>query len=550
MSERPDPLAGPTWLAVPTVSDLLARAATLWPDRDAVIYPDERRTFAELYAGATQAARALIGLGVRRGDRVGILMPNMLEFLDVLFGCHLVGAVPVTINARYKPRELRHVAGDAGLRVIVTTDVIADYAPFVDLLARSFEDSRPETLEQLVMLGESEPEGYVSRADWLALAEGHAHVDVDALRRSVRLRDVAVVMYTSGTTSHPRGCPLTHEALARTALCVAERFDLSEEERFWDPLPLFHMAGLLPTVANLVRGGATLSMLHFEPGVALAMMSQERATFAYPAFPTITQALVHHPDFASSDLTRIRGILETGPAPYLRSVENAFPAAKVVSSYGLTEAGGVISYSHLDEPFDLRTGTCGRPFPGIDIRIVDLETGEDCAPGDPGEIRVAGPGLFEGYLNDPEHTAERTDALGYLCTGDLGTMDAEGRINYVGRTKDMLKVGGENVAAAEIEAHLQSHSAVKIAQVVGVSDTRLQEVPAAFVELVPGAEVTEDELVAWCRSELASFKVPRRVVFVTEWPMSTTKIQKYRLREQIELLVHGEPAGQPAASVT
>jgi acyl-CoA synthetase (AMP-forming)/AMP-acid ligase II len=534
-----DDFGGPTWMAVPTVAGLLNRAATLWPDSDAVIYPDERRTFSQLLAGAEQSARALHGLGVRRGDAVGILMPNMMAFLDVLFGCHLLGAVPVTVNARYKPRELRHVAGDANLKVLVTTDRIAEYAPFVDLLERSFREGKPASLEHLVMIGDSTPAGYVSRAEWLALAEANKGVDVIALSQSVRLRDVAVVMYTSGTTSHPRGCPLTHEALARTALCVADRFELTADERFWDPLPLFHMAGLLPTIANLSRGGAILSMLHFDPTVALAQMSREGATFAYPAFPTITQALVHHPDFATSDLSKVRGILETGPAGYLRQVEAAFGGAKVLSSYGLTEAGGVISYSHLDESFEERTATCGTPFPGMRVRIVDAETGLDCPVGQTGEIRVAGPDLFEGYLNDAEHTRDRTDEQGYLCTGDLGALDEKGRISYVGRLKDMLKVGGENVAVAEIEAHLQGHPAVKIAAVVGLSDERLQEVPAAFVELAPGTSVTAEELIEWCRGELASFKVPRHVTFVTEWPMSTTKIQKFKLREEIEATVHG-----------
>jgi acyl-CoA synthetase (AMP-forming)/AMP-acid ligase II len=244
----------------------------------------------------------------------------------------------------------------------------------------------------------------------------------------------------------------------------------------------------------------------------------------------------------------VRGILETGPASYLQSVESTFPRAKVLSSYGLTEAGGVVSYSHLEDSFALRTETCGRPFPGMRVRIVDPVTGQERAPGDVGEIRVTGPGMFEGYLNDPEHTRERTDEQGYLRTGDLGTVDAEGRISYVGRLKDMLKVGGENVAVAEIEAHLQTHPAVKLAAVVGLSDERLQQVPVAFVELVPGAEVTAEALIAWCRDELASFKVPRHVRFVTEWPMSTTKIQKCTLRVEIEVAGHGVAQGEGASA--
>ncbi|MER6982384.1 class I adenylate-forming enzyme family protein [Streptomyces carpinensis] len=532
-----------TQLQVPTVGDLLYRAAADWPDRDAVVFPDERSTFSGLRNGAERAARSLLSLGVGRGDRVGILMPNRISFLEVFFGCHVIGAVPVLVNARYKPKELRHVAHDAGLSVIVTTDVNAEHTPFVDLLARSFADERPPALRHLVVLGTSSPPGHVDQAAWDRGAACRAGTDLHALRSQVGGRDIAVIMYTSGTTSAPRGCPLSHQALARTAMCVADRFSLTEDERFWDPLPLFHMSGLLPTIANISRGGAVLSMLHFDPDVAVRQLVEERATFAYPAFSTITQALVHHTDFASSDLTRIRGILETGPADYLRGVEAAFPGAKVVSSYGLTEAGGVITYSHLEESFEERIGTTGRPFAGMRIRIVDPETGLECPAGVPGEIRVAGPGMFEGYLNDPAYTAERTDEQGFLRTGDLGTLDAQGRVTYTGRLKDMLKVGGENVAAAEIEAHLGQHPGVKIAQVVGVSDARLIEVPVAFVELAPNRQVAPQELIEHCRLALAGFKVPRHVFFVDEWPMSTTKIQKFRLRELAEEQVHGTSGG-------
>ncbi|PXY29439.1 hypothetical protein BAY59_15060 [Prauserella coralliicola] len=526
--------------AVPTVGEALTRAAERWPDADAVVYPERRHTYAELLARSRLAARSLAGLGIGPGERIGILMPNCLEFLEVFFGAHLAGIVPVTVNARYKPKELRHVVADAELAALVTTDLVAEYVPFVDLLGRAFADGTPPRLRTRVLLGASSPEGYVDQAAWDGAAHAVDPATVAARGARVRADDIAVIMYTSGTTSSPRGCPLTHGALMRTADCVAERFALTERERFWDPLPLFHMAGLLPTLANVLRGGATLSMTHIDAGTALRQLVEERATFAYPAFPTITQSLIHHPGFASADLSRIRAVLDTAPADTLRQVQAAFPQAKVVGSYGLTEAGGVITYSHLDDPLELRVTTAGRPFPGMRVAIVDPVTEQECPAGVTGEIRVSGPGMFTGYLNDPETTAARTDPRGRLRTGDLGSVDESGRITYTGRLKDMLKVGGENVAAAEIEAHLAQHPAVKIAAVVGVPHPRLQEVPVAFVELVPGHDVTEEDLIAHCRGELARFKVPRRVWFVTEWPMSTTKIQKFRLREQAAERVRGE----------
>lgn len=546
----PDNAAGSTEpLTAPTGPQLLAHAARQWPDSEAIVYPHARRTFRELSDGALRNARALIALGVQPGQRVGILMPNCPEFLETFFACHLVGAAPVTINARYKPGELRHVSHDAQLAVIVTTDLIADFAPFADLLASAFSDGRPASLRHLVMLGSAPHDGYLDREAMDRLAQSVPPERVSERSGRVTPDAIAVVMYTSGTTAAPRGCPLTHRALFRTAVSVADRFELTDTERFWNPLPLFHMGGLLPTMANLYRGGTTVSQVHFEADIALRQFEDEKITFAYPTFPTITQAIIHHPQFAHTNLSRIRCVLDVAPPQVLAAVESAFPAAKVVTSYGLTEAGGVITYGHLDDPAELRFTTAGRPFPGMRVRVVDPDTGHERAPGQVGELRVAGVGMFDGYLNDPGHTAARTDEQGYLCTGDLGALDEAGRVSYAGRVKDMLKVGGENVAAAEIEAQLALHPAVKIAQVVGVPDGRLVEVAAAFVELVDGASVTEGELIRHCQAALASFKVPRYIRFVRDWPLSTTKIQKFRLREQIRAEIGENTTAPPLRPV-
>jgi acyl-CoA synthetase (AMP-forming)/AMP-acid ligase II len=273
-------------------------------------------------------------------------------------------------------------------------------------------------------------------------------------------------------------------------------------------------------------------MTHFEPGAALRQMATEQATFAYPTFPTITQTLIHHPEYDRTDLSRVRAILDVGPPDTLREVQARWPQAVLLTSYGLTEGGGVVCFSHLEDSEDDRVTTAGRPFRGMEIRIADEETDDELPRGQVGQILVRGPGLFDGYHKDAERTAEVMRG-GWLHTGDLGVMDEDGRVAYAGRTKDMLKVGGENVAALEIEAFLNAHPAVKIAQVVGVPDAKYIEVPAAFVELAPGQEVTEQELADHCRGTIASYKVPRYVRFVQEWPMSTTKIQKHRLRESL-----------------
>jgi acyl-CoA synthetase (AMP-forming)/AMP-acid ligase II len=338
------------------------------------------------------------------------------------------------------------------------------------------------------------------------------------------------MMYTSGTTADPKGCLISHEALVRTAVAVSDRFELTEDERLWDPLPLFHMAGLLQLTAIVHTGGTFLTMTHFEPAAAIRQMEQERCTFAYPCFPTITQSIVHHPRFDPSRLRDVRAVLDTATPDTLREIGARWDGVPVLTSYGLTEGGGVVAFSHLHDPEEKRVTTGGRPLRGMQVRITDPETDEELPVGEVGQILVRGPGIFDGYHGDPEKTAEAMRG-GWLHTGDLGTVDEDGRVSYRGRSKDMLKVGGENVAALEIEAFLETHPAVKIAQVVGVPDPKYLEVPAAFVELTPGAHATEDELIAHCRGRVASFKVPRHVRFVDEWPMSATKIQKHRLRE-------------------
>jgi acyl-CoA synthetase (AMP-forming)/AMP-acid ligase II len=272
-------------------------------------------------------------------------------------------------------------------------------------------------------------------------------------------------------------------------------------------------------------------MTHFEPGSALRQIAGERSTFMFPTFPTITQSLIHHPDFAATELSTVRGLLDTGPPESLREVERRF-GIPVVTSYGLTEAGGVIAFGHLEDPAEKRSTTGGRPFRGMEARVVDAETEVDLPAGETGSMLLRGPGLFDGYHKDPEQTAT-VMAGGWLHTGDLGRIDEEGRVSYGGRLKDMLKVGGENVSALEVEAFLCLHPAVKVVAVVGVPDARYFEVPAAFVERVPGADVSEDELIDHCRGQIATFKIPRYVRFVEEWPMSATKIQKHRLRDSL-----------------
>jgi acyl-CoA synthetase (AMP-forming)/AMP-acid ligase II len=534
-------VAGAHRIDVTTVADLYLRAADRFADRPAVIFPERRLTYAELIDAAWQHARSLRALGVGQGSHVGILMANCPEYVELLLGTCLLGACAVPMNARYKPPELAYVVENADLEVVVTSDRISDHADFAALLHAALpglaEGSAPLSLaaapklRAAVMLGGTSPAGFIDAAAFAALATDVPDEAVDALRVETSVRNPAIMMYTSGTTAHPKGCPLDHEMLVRNGINMnRSRYFLDAEDVFWAPLPMFHMAAILPMLACADAGAAMASMTHIDAGEALDMLERERVTIAFPAFPTVTNELINHPRFASTDLSRIRRINNVAPVDMLVRFQEAFPQAVQTGAYGLTECGGVISFNHPDEPLDKRLNTCGVPFPGIRVRIVDPDTGEDLPTGTRGELWAKGYCVFSGYYKSPEKNAEAF-ADGWFRTGDLCSLDDDGAIRFHGRLKDMLKVGGENVAALEIESHLSRHPAVALAQVIGRPDARLEEVPVAFIELKPGMQASEEELIAHCKGQLASFKVPRAVRFVQAWPMSSTKVQKYRLRE-------------------
>jgi acyl-CoA synthetase (AMP-forming)/AMP-acid ligase II len=345
--------------------------------------------------------------------------------------------------------------------------------------------------------------------------------------------DTALVFYTSGTTANPKGCLLSHGAVTRNFHNFAAVFELTGDDRIWDPLPFFHLASLIPFGALMGVGGCYVSMTHFDADLATRMLHEEDVTVIYSLFPTITQDLLHHEHFEARRPRRARLICNIAPVEMQRQVQRAFAPARLVSAYGITEATGTVCYSMPGDSDELRATTCGRPFPGVEAAIIDLETGARLGPGQRGELLLRGYLIFKGYFRDEENTRRAIDGDGWLHTGDICTLDEDGNIVYLGRDKDMLKVGGENVAAIEIESLLAQHPAVKLAQVVGVPHPRLVEVPAAFVELAPGHEASEEELIEFCRGQIARFKVPHHVRFVTEWPMSATKIQKFRLRDQL-----------------
>ncbi|WP_433781248.1 class I adenylate-forming enzyme family protein [Actinomycetospora sp. CA-101289] len=507
---------------VTTLFELVDESAAIDPDAEALVFADgERLTVGALAERSVRHAAALLALGVAAGDRVALLLPASADLVALLLAVTRVGAVAVPVNARYRPAEVRHVVVHSGAALVVCAPAPTPGAPDLADLARSAvaEGPTPElrALVTLNELGEHTP-------DPAAVADAQA---------GTRVRDPAVLVYTSGTTAAPKGALLAHEALVRLAAGIAARMALTPADRIWTAIPLFHGGGITFAFAALTARAAFVHPGHFDPTTTPALLEAERITVALAAFETIWLPVLDRPDWPDRDLSRIRLVMAVGVPERLRMMAARVPQAVHVSCVAMTESSAFLALGRLDDPLEARLTTGGHPMPGMRCRVVDPETGADLPPGTPGELLFRGPTAFDGYFRDPAATAATIDPQGWVLTGDVVTVDAEGRVTFRSRLKDMLKVGGENVSAAEIEDHLLGHPAVGVVAVVAAPDARYVEVPAAFVQLAPGASATAEELVAHCTGRIASFRVPRYVRFVTEWPMSGTKIRKVELRARI-----------------
>lgn len=543
------------YLTLTTMGDLLVRNAVEVPDRTFLVIGDDRVTYAEMHERAMAVARALIAHGIRRGDRVGLLMPNSAEFLDVVFGAAYVGAVAVPINSRFRRAELRHVVPDSGSQLLFLNDAadqreqdaVRLHERLVDAFPIIAEHPEPTSspgdrlhladapdLAHIVAFNAPSGPGVVGGKAFLAAGEAVAPEEVTHRRCGVAIRDLAMMFYTSGTTSHPKGCRLTHESLVRVGTMTARRFGYRDGDVMFDPLPMFHTASTQPMLATMDVRGTFVSMVHPDPEEGLALIRDEGVTVMFTAFPAITEGLLNHPSYdPDTTFANVRVLFNVAPPGAQHAIQRRLPHTTLVNAFGMTETAGSATMVFPDDDDEARLETQGLPFPGVEVEVRG-EDNQPLPPGEMGEIVLRGPTRFECYHNAPDKNAETIEPDGWWHSGDLGRLRPDGRLVFLGRIKDMLKVGGENVAAIEIESHLQAHPAVKIAQVIGYPDPTYGEVPAAFIELRPGATATEEEIVAHCRGEIAGFKVPRYVRFVTEWPMSSTKVQKFRLREQLE----------------
>ncbi len=530
----------------PITSKFLSSVRDL-PDRPILIFPDETVSYQELHDRALKIAKSLHSMDIRRGDHVGILMANSIEYVEVLFGIAFLGAIPVLYNGRFKAREIAHVTSDADIKIIVTSDQIDEHIDYGELLCSALpglETSLYEktgsqipdapSLQGAVMLGGKTIAGFIDDKEFKAMGEQISDETISSSLQKIRVEDPAIMFYTSGTTAMPKGCYLNHIVLQHAGVVGGvENLGLSEGDKVFAPLPMFHTAFSQPFSGILHVGGTLISMKHFEAKPALDLIHKERPTAMFPAFAMITNEIIAQPEYRNDSFKSVRTIVNVGPEDVLMQLQAKMPHTKQITVFGMTETGGSVCMGNLELSDVERTQTCGPALPGNKIEIRDPETNEKLPPNTPGEIVAKGIGVFSGYHNAPEKNAETFDSDGWFHTGDLGEQTENGEIIFSGRLKDMLKVGGENVASVEVEGFLSTHDGVKLAAIVGLPDEKYGEVPIAYIEREEGSAVSEEEIIEYCKGQIASFKIPRHVRFLTEWPMGATKILKYELRERI-----------------
>jgi fatty-acyl-CoA synthase len=513
----------------------LARQAAERPQEEALVIDGRRLTWADLAREVERMAAGLRTLGIRRGDHVAVLMGNSLEWVIFFYAAATVGAVTVPVNTRFKADELAYCLKQADVKLLFLVDrfLKIDFVPMLRQICPAVDTRLPDPalplLGQVIVLGSNVPTGALTLDAMLAAGAAAAAAE------TVQPDDVLLMQFTSGTTSYPKGVMLTHDNMLRNAAYVAERFDCRPGDRYYSARPFYHVAGTtLSLLAALAVGACLISSSTFEPGEALRVMAEERCTLT-SGNDTMFLMLMNHPEFGRHHLVLRGGWASAGPEASRQIVER-MGMRGVCHAYGLSETSPNVSMSWYNDDLEKRIQGWGHVLEGVEVRIADPESGNDQPPGRLGEILVRGWSVMRGYYKMPEQTAKAIDPDGWLHSGDLGLVDGDGRLRFLTRIKDVFRVGGENVAPAEVEDVLHRHPAIKQAQVIGVPDSRLVEVPAAYVILREGVQAAPGEIIDWCRERMANFRVPRYVKIIDTFEnigmTGSAKVQKNRLRAQ------------------
>jgi fatty-acyl-CoA synthase len=533
MSEAQSPIRIP-------LHSVLLQVALARPDADALVDETRRLTYGQLLSAVDEVARSMLAMDLKPGDHIGLLRANSVEWAVYWYAAASLGLVTVPLNTRFRVEELSYGLAHEDIRVLFCVDRFLDKIDFVGMLqqiepavASSLPGAQLPMLRSVVIDGVNVPQGALCVQDFLVAGRAVSDAQLQEARARVQADDTLLIQLTSGTTSYPKGVMLSHASMLGVAKSVAQRIGVRPTDRYFSPRPFYHVSGsTMSLLVALVEGACLVTAQTFNPAQALEAMATERCTLT-SGNDTMFLMMLADPSFDPSRL-RLRGGWAAASPHILRDVVELMGAVDICNAYGLSEAAPNLVVSGASEPLDQRIDGYMLPHAGIRIEIRDPETGTALPHGEIGEICAHGWSLMKGYYKLPEKTAEALRD-GWLHTGDLGEMGADGRLRFVGRLKDMFRVGGENVSPLEVEQVLLKHPAVELAQVVGVPDARLGEVPAAYVTLRNGQALETEALIAFCKDRAANFKVPRYVSIVEDFESigmtGSSKVQKNRLRE-------------------
>jgi fatty-acyl-CoA synthase len=532
-----------------TIGVHLDRAVERWPESEALVVRHQgvRWTYRELQRQVDAFAAGLLALGLEPGDRVGIWSPNNSEWVVTQFATAKAGIILVNVNPAYRVAELEYALNKVGCKALITAssfkstnyiDMLLQLAPELHRChPRDLHAARLPALRTIISLGDAVLPGIVRFADVPALASPAHRQRLAELSSVLQFDDPINIQFTSGTTGFPKGATLTHHNILNNGFFVGEAMRLTADDRLCIPVPLYHCFGMvLGNLACVTHGSAMIYPSEaFDPLAVMETVATEHCT-ALHGVPTMFIAILDHPAFSRFDFSSLRtGIMAGAPCPVevMKRVNQAMHMDQITIAYGMTETSPVSFQSSVADSLERRVSTVGRVHPHIEVKIVDA-AGQIVPPGTPGELLTRGYSLMRGYWNDPEHTTEAIDAAGWMHTGDLATLDEEGYGNIVGRIKDMVIRGGENVYPREIEEFLYQHPKVQDVQVIGVPDARYGEEICAWIRLREGVTATPDEILNFCHGQIAHYKIPRYIKFVDMFPMTVTgKVQKFAMREQM-----------------
>jgi fatty-acyl-CoA synthase len=523
-------------------------AAERWSGRDALIVrqQDVCWSYGELKAKVDAFAAGLLALGLSPADRVGIWSPNNAEWVVTQFATAKAGLILVNINPAYRLSELDYALNKVGCKAIVTADsfktsdyvgMLRELAPEIDRCAPGkLQAKRLPHLTTLIRIGDDEKRGFLRFDDVLGMGGERHRKRLAELAPKLQFDDPINIQFTSGTTGAPKGATLTHHNILNNGFFIGEAQRLTDRDRVCIPVPLYHCFGMvLGNLACITHGAAMVYPSEgFDPLASLEAVEAERCTALY-GVPTMFIAELGHPEFKHFDLSSLRtGIMAGSPCPIevMKRCVSEMNMSEVTIAYGMTETSPVSTQTSYDDPLERRVGTVGRIHPHVEIKIVDTD-GRIVPPGTPGELCTRGYSVMLGYWDDAERTAEAIDRAGWMHTGDLATLDADGYCNIVGRIKDMVIRGGENVYPREVEEFLFRHPTIEAVQVVGVPDLKYGEELCAWVKLKPDTKATAEEIQSFCKGQIAHYKIPRYVKFVDAFPMTVTgKVQKFIMRKE------------------